>query len=247
MRQRSRLGPAAARRRGAPACDWCSAGSDGRARRPRRARWRRRWPSRRRRSRRSASGCGRTAWRPAAVPSASSARARPVWASTAARRPAEALGAEQVVVGHAVAREVVGRQVDAPGRGRPRRRPGSARRPAARCTRRRTTPWSSACRRAEHAEHHAADRVGRQPAVVDELGERGVAVDDLVAPVGLDEVVERLQRQVVTADGGAGPGEQRLDVVGRRPPPDRSRSAAQSSIARRSPSYSSPSQSTRRA
>ena len=52
----------------------------------------------------------------------------------------------------------------------------------------------------EDGEHDATDRVGRQPAVVEQLVERGVAVLALVAAVGLDEIPERGEVEPVAPD-----------------------------------------------
>ena len=52
----------------------------------------------------------------------------------------------------------------------------------------------------EDGEHGTTDWVGRQPAVVEQLVERGVAVLALVAAVGLDEVPKRVEVEAVAPD-----------------------------------------------
>ena len=65
-------------------------------------------------------------------------------------------------------------------------------------------------RRAEHVEHELADRVRREVAVVDELGERLVRRLPLVAPVRLDQAEERLARKRAFANRRAQTQQQRV-------------------------------------
>lgn len=71
------------------------------------------------------------------------------------------------------------------------------------------------CGGAGDAEHEPADRVRRQFAVGEEVLVGGVAADDLVLAVGLDEAEEGRGREAVAPDGGLQGAEQRVaDVVG---------------------------------
>jgi uncharacterized protein len=86
-------------------------------------------------------------------------------------------------------------------------------------------------RSAEHAEDELSDRIGREPAVPDEVVERGVAVDTLVDPVRLDQAPERLGgdaslgekgrqslEQCLLGVAGVGPLQVGLDSVEERKP-----------------------------